>query len=349
MFSLARLRHALHTWFHNSLNTMVFNPWNAIIDYYLYQPVSHVLFYFTTAASASPTPGIVLDRLSVVWIWLNKHPDPPEHEYIIIETKDSQDGKTRLFIIDRGVQKTDSELPKGTTSKKDSKRPDTRSYQLLDNIQGLLSPSPSPLSSMEEGTLTPSSSSTPTLYPPVSFQTPQHSIGDALSLTASKTSEMLSDSLDKGEKSQALDRILGENVILRRRYGLGQNARQIKPNNLKFFELVVLAQAVHDFAPHYSHLGRNCYWFCNIMIDAIIEIFGLDDSISPEDSARETQYMPIDPHQSTISGRWKGWKVSHTAPEDLSRIVYDFKKAHTVVISEVNLSSKLLFLTNHKF
>jgi hypothetical protein len=305
---------------------MAFDPWAAIIEYYLYQPISHVLFYFTSAASASPRPEIVLDRLNVVWIWLNKHTEQPEHEYIIIETKDSQDRKTRLFIIDRSIQKPEST----TTKKKDSKRPNTGSYQHLTDF--ILSPSNS-ISSMEEGTLTPASTST--LYPPVSFPTPQHSIADTLSLSAAKASQSISESLDKEDKIESVDRILGEFAINRRRYGVGQNARQIKPNNLKLFELLVLVQVVQDFAPRYSLLERNCYWFCNIILDSVIEVFGLDNSICPEDDDRKAQYVPIDPHQSNISGRWMGWKVSHTKPEELATIIQDFKQAHSAIISEV--------------
>lgn len=303
MLSFANARRRLYALFYKPLDTMVFDTWAAIIDRSLYQPISHVLFYFTSAASASQTPGTVLDRLEVVWIWLNKDPDPPEHEYIIVETKDSQDGKIRYFIFDRTV---------GTANAPEPSRPI------------------SPLSSMEEGT--------PTHYPPVSFPSPQHSLGDALSLSTIETSQAVLDSLDKGEKTAAFDRILGESHTEGRRYGYGQNARQIKPNNLKLFELLVLAQVVHDFSPLYSLLERNCYWYCNIVVDAVVEIFGLDESISPGDSERKNHYSPIaDPYRSDISGRWNGFKVSHTKAEDLIRIVHEFKKKHRATLSEVSL------------
>jgi len=354
MLSLANTRRRLSAWFHKPLDTMLFNPWSAIIDCYLFQPISYVLFYFVTAASASPTPELVLDRLDIVWIWLNKHPDPPEHEYIIIETKDSQTGETRFFIIDCLVQKPDPASEQSTTTKNNAKHPDNSGYQLLGDFQGLSSfiqssilssCSISPLSSMEEGTPTSTSASasaststsTSTLYPPVLFLMPQHSIGNTLSLSATKTSQAISDSLEKGSKMDAFNRILGDGAILHHQYGFRQNAQQIKPNNLKLFEFLLVAKVVHDFAPFYSHLKKNCYWFCNIIIDAIIKIFGLDNSIDPADNVRTAQYSLINPHQSEISGRWKGWKVSHTKPEDLSMIIRDFKKAHTDVISQVKV------------
>lgn len=332
--SFAQARRRLFSWFQKPIDTIVMNPWDAIIDYNLYQQTSHFLFYFIQAASTTQAPESLLDRLQVVWIWLNKHPDPPEHEYIIIETKDLQDGKTRLFVLDRVQKGPDSpEEPKPATSKKDSKRPDTGNYQRLEDVQKSILPSSSSLSSMEEGTLTSTA-----FYPPVSFPAPQNSLGDTISLSATKVSLAVSESLDKGgDKMGACDRMLGESAITRRRYGIGRNARQIKPNNLTLFELAVLAEAVHDFASDYSYLERNCYWFCNMVVDAIIEIFHVDDSVDPKDG-RICQYKPIDPYQSDISGRWRGWKISQTDPTELSKIVHDFKKAHTAAISEVEVS-----------
>ena len=103
MLSLTNARQRLSAWFHKPLDTMDFDAWATIINRYLYQPISHVLFYFITSASASPTPEHIMDRLIVVWIWLNKQLEPPEHEYIIIEMEDSKTGETRLFILNHTV------------------------------------------------------------------------------------------------------------------------------------------------------------------------------------------------------------------------------------------------------
>lgn len=317
MLSLTSAKRKLYTWFYKPADTMSFDPMNRIIERSLSNTVSEVLFFYTTAASAAQKPDNILDRLSVVWIWLNKNPDPPEHEFIIFETKDIQDGKTRLFILERVAKKPDSEGSRGTTTKKDSNQPGET------------------LSSMEEGTLTPTSTST--LYPPLLYPTPQHSMGDTISMSSSKSSQAVLNSFNKGEKEEALDQILGEAYILTRRFGMGRNARHIKPNNLKFFELLVLANVVHEFASDYTLLDKNCYWFCNMIFDAIIEIFHLDESISPEDVGREKKYpkIPTNPHNSEISGRYMGMKVNETKGEDLSVIIRDFKKLHTSEVSKV--------------
>lgn len=182
----------------------------------------------------------------------------------------------------------------------------------------------------------PASTSTSSLLPPLTFPSPQHSMGDVLSLSATQVSQAFAESFDKDKNVEALDRIFGENVVLQHRYGLGRNAWQIKPNNLKLFELMVLSEVVHNFAPRYSLLDKNCYWYCNMVIDAIVVIFRLDDSISPGDDHRKTKFTPTNPHQLSISGHWNSFKVSHTKKEELSRIIYDFKRAHTAIMSEVS-------------
>lgn len=269
MLSLASARQRFSALFHKPRDTMSdFNSWGAIVDRYLLQPVSHVLHYFTHAAKDSLDPQtLVLDRLIIVWMWLNKDPDPPEHEFIVIETEDSQDKTRRLFIYDRTAlspQATNRAHPNTTKDSDNSKRPATSNYGQLENNerQGrfpfLHSRSGSPLALMEEGLST--STSTPT-YPPVSLPSPKHPLIDTLSLGVTKSSQLVSDSLDKGDrKIDASDRILGESYIHRRRYGKGRNARQIKPNNLTMFDFVLLAKVVHDFAPMYTRLDKNCYW-----------------------------------------------------------------------------------------
>jgi hypothetical protein len=339
LHSLTNASRRLYSWFSKPLDKMSFDPASEIMNESLNMPISHFLHFLTSAASLSDAPENVLDRLSVVWIWLNKDPlaETDEHEYLIIETEDSKDQTTRLFVLDRiisNIRLDCPERPKGTrpTAKKVSECADDGTYQLLSNLPGLSNviPSPSsPLSLMEEGTLP----STSTLHPPLSFQPPKHSIGDTLSLSATKKSQAVLDSLDNGDKVEgALDQVLGQKFVLQSRYGLGRNARQIKPKDLKLFELMVLAQVVHDFAPSYSRLNRNCYWFSNIMVDAVMNIFGLDSSISPGDASRNAKFAS---YVSNISGRYKGWKVSESKGEDLKMIMHNFKVAHRRAISEV--------------
>ena len=351
--SFTNARRRLLAWFHKPPDTM-FDAWGAIVDRYVLQPVAHFLFYFTQAASQSPSPTLILDRLSVSWIWLNKHVESPEHEYLIIETVDSVDETTRLFVLDRTIAPPE---PKDTTSTKDgSKRPDTSAYQRLGNFQGIsdliqssISPShaTTSLSAMEEGLSASASTSTPISYPPVSHRPSHHSIKDTITLSATKSTQILSDSLNKRDKLPALDQIRGESAALSPWYSLGKNTQQIKPRNLMFFEFIILAHTVHLFAPDYSHTRWNCYWFANMLIDTIIGLFGLkEEDTLPEDETRKEQYKSLDSHLAQASGCWNGQKIIQTDIKELSKVVYAFKKEHVKAVAKVkNSSSKFLFLT----
>ncbi len=85
-----------------------------------------------------------------------------------------------------------------------------------------------------------------------------------------------------------------------------------------------------------------------MLINAIIEIFGLEEEdIFPEDETRKEQYKLLDSHLGQASGRWNGWKIIQTDVEELSKVVYTFKREYTDTISQVKISSsKFLFLLN---
>jgi hypothetical protein len=86
---------------------MGYNLWSAITNPTLKQAIDLMLHYFVTIASKSNDPESCLDRLEVDWMTIYKDLDPPEHEYMIINTNDLKDHKQRLFILDRVVSKLD--------------------------------------------------------------------------------------------------------------------------------------------------------------------------------------------------------------------------------------------------
>jgi hypothetical protein len=320
--SLTRTGIKIYSWFnmYPPTDSTILDPWKKIMNPALNHSVDLFLHHFSHAAESTQEP--VLEWLNVVWIWHNKSPGSPEHEYFIVETKDSRDGKTQLFIFDRTMQIASESAPRNP----DHKRPDNSGY--FENIQGIIHGlrRPPSLSSMEEGTVPSTPTSSYNLHPP------QLSLGDALSLTSVETSNSISDSLDKGDKTRASDQVRGENSIKQPRFGCGQNARQLKPLSMGFFELILLTVVVHDYAPEYSVLDKNCYWFCNITLDAIVKLFELDNI---EGDPRAKKYKILDPYNSEISGRRNGMKVHYTNQEDLSAIVKRFREAHQKLLSKV--------------
>lgn len=311
---------------------MGFDNWDAIINHSLMQPIDIFLSFFNKAASESKNSDALLNRLVVVYIRLHKQSSNPlEHEFLSIETKDTKDGSIRRFILERTIMNevTAPAPQRPTVTMKDS------ATGSLENLQQgitnfIRSPSrpATPLSAMEEGTL--ASTSTSTVYPPLSFSHPQLSKGDTLSLSAAKTSQVISHSLKGDHKVMAYDRILGESYLEQPRYGCGRNALQIKPKNLMLFELIVIAKAVHDFSPEYTMLGGNCFWFCSMVVDVLMEVVAVDEIGTV---VKDGQYMKMD----DIRGRWNGWKVTQTDPTEVSRIVKNFEKLHSEELNEVNL------------
>jgi hypothetical protein len=98
---------------------MGYDPWTAITNRYLNQEVDLLLHIFITAASESDDPQYFLDKLEVDWMAINKDPEPPEHEYIIIKTKSLN--KQNINCIARKPD-CDPQQPqaKGTTMKENS-------------------------------------------------------------------------------------------------------------------------------------------------------------------------------------------------------------------------------------
>ena len=306
---------------------MGFDNWNAIIDRALMQPIAVFLSFFNKAASESKNSDALLNRLVVVYIRHHKQSSNPlEHEFLSIKTKDKTDGSIRRFILERTImnQVTAPAPQRPTVTMKDSA---TGSFENVQ--QGILFvhllAQQTTLSAMEEGTL--ASTSTSTAYPPLSFPHPQLSTGDTLSLSAAKTSQVVSQSLKGDNKVIAYDRILGESYLDQPRYSCGRN---IEPKGLMLFQLIVIAKAVHDFSPEYTMLGGNCFWFCNMVVDVLMEVVAVDEIGTV---VKDGQYVKMD----DIRGRWNGWKVTQTDPTEVSRIVKIFKKLHSEELNEVNL------------
>ena len=299
-------------------DTGSFDWWKSIIDPNLNQTVDFAKQILINASSRSNCENLFA-QIEVVHLRLNKHTGPSEHEFILLDTKDIKDGTERLFALDRQFKVRNRPIDNKTVTHKSEPLP---------------SCSASTLSSMEEGTLE-----------TVSLHDHHHSVIDAMSMSATKMAQTLSNSKNKGNTPvDGLDKFVGENFILGTGYASGKSGRQIKPTNLSLLEFLILAQAVHEFAPEYTFLERNCYWYCNMVFDACIELFPLHDYNWHEDDKRNAKFSP---HDTAVSGRIWGMKVSCTKAEELSAVVLENKKAHRGAFKTVEfIFSKVLFHAN---
>jgi hypothetical protein len=102
------------------------------------------------------------------------------------------------------------------------------------------------------------------------------------------------------------------------------NIRQLEPTKLSFFDLIVLADTLHNHEPNYSSLGSNCFWFAKTICNVVETVYypckivtGVSEG-SPA-GVNRTDYLP------DLSGRVKGLLVSWS-DNDLSAFVTKFKK-----------------------
>ena len=103
-----------------------------------------------------------------------------------------------------------------------------------------------------------------------------------------------------------------------------QNIRQICPQSLSLFELVVLADAIHNYDPQYTVLKRQCFWFATTLCDVVIgeydciTVTGSAPSVSRDEVCN--RYLPNE------EGRWMGMKVCQPEDRETSVIASNFQK-----------------------
>ena len=56
--------------------------------------------------------------------------------------------------------------------------------------------------------------------------------------------------------------------------------RTFRPQNLPLFDLVLLADEIHEHAPLYSLFENQCYWFANLLFEIIVRYYTLPASAS---------------------------------------------------------------------
>jgi hypothetical protein len=105
-----------------------------------------------------------------------------------------------------------------------------------------------------------------------------------------------------------------------------RNLRQIEPSGLSFFDLVILADSLHDREPNYSALGTQCFWYASTICNIVEQEYPCAKIITgPSSSAggsvnsiHRSDYLP------DMSGRVMGVLVSR--PEVEPDLVESFRK-----------------------
>jgi hypothetical protein len=247
----------------------------------------------------------VLEEFVVEFLIHNKCISEPQHEFVLVDTKDKSDVR-RIFILDltAGKQLDSDDTNNGETFLGNISKAAILAYHTMTREDE----STTSLRALEEST-------------PLSSDA--LSTSDKLTVAAVQLADGISrDSVEKLAQRQAYNRILGENFLCSKYYGCSKSVNFFKPKSLNLFELVLLANVVHDLYPTYSLLSTQCYFYSHLVYKAARELFGVRSTVT--NSYLAAQF-----------GRYGGYKVSTVTAESVSQVVTEYRKVYNDTKLEV--------------
>jgi hypothetical protein len=280
------------------------------------------------------TPDVeqFLSQIEVTCLMHNKMPNSPEHEYLVVETRDRL-GNIKCLILERTVR-----LPgDGDTDTDVASPPGEGLIKLMKKIKKIASESlmsgsdPDPiLASMEEGSLPHSSFSSLSAI-------------DRATIASTQSADLLSESirvkLDELHDSPAVDQFMGEKFVFSANWH-GQNIRHLKPKKrLSLFQLVILADVVHMEFPKYKLLREQCFFFAALIYSTIEYHFGVNSSSSTilsvvEDPNHDLVHIE-NSRLSNRFGRYKGALLTEIQPQEVVDMATKYEKMFDLEIAKV--------------
>jgi hypothetical protein len=266
------------------------------------------------------SPDAVIQRFKVKSLTLNKRTSSTtQHEYLSIEISDtqSQDTYARNYII--FLERTSSDLRFDRDSEDSdeyfSSHPD--SAEICASISRALKDTPSFQSTLPHLTradhipllplvaTSPGSLASP---PPLQRSPSLSQLLDAASFSSGQLAHGSKTILAKSTAIRAQDQFLaGENA--RYTHGQGQTIRQLVPHDLSLFNLVVLANVVHEHHPVYSLLRRQCYWYANTIFE-VISLSNACTILGAPTLEFDDVRIPPRLYLPDLAGRWMGLRIS---------------------------------------
>jgi len=121
----------------------------------------------------------------------------------------------------------------------------------------------------------------------------------------------------------------------------GLYVRHFDPEYLNVFHVALVATIVHEECPFYLLLKHQCYWFANLIFEALWIISGASGHAPKNPSRKETMeiYIPFRTPQGRASGRWRGIKVQAVEDYVLAKVVDKFQKREREELDKVNFES----------
>jgi hypothetical protein len=128
-------------------------------------------------------------------------------------------------------------------------------------------------------------------------------------------------------------------------HGNGHIVRQLQPQRLTLFHLIVLATTVHNHAPLYSLLKRQCYWFANTIFFVIFNRYScstIPTGGNPCDETIDDVYIPLNHYLPDLGGRWMGVRVSNISETLIRLMTAKFESDYREELAKVCFHIKFL-------
>ena len=277
------------------------------------------------------------DRFTVALVGVNKAGTVASHESLSVWVHDNVDNKEHTFVIERNP----SNRTHAAAFLYFSQCPESRA--VLESIQGVLRNMQSlsaqattealeslstmmlptnsqdededesiPLLPIIDDTLSELPNATPTSSTPQT-EASKKSLGDVISLTlvraaaaarvasGSSIPQTLADDTISG-----IDKLNPNNCI-----------RLFKPQNLPFFNLILLADVIHHFAPIYSLFENQCFWFANLLFEYIVRYHTLPASA----------YAPVAASSSSSAGPVPAPTPAVGTPNNADKIILPMRSS----------------------
>jgi hypothetical protein len=243
----------------------------------------------------------------------------PEHEFILIELTDTRGIGSDSFIIVLERTSPGEYSPSNSLKRSIAK---SVTQTLRENISKLISSDRRYQAvSQDDSSFELSSFDSPRTLP--SRSSASLSFMDKATVAISKSAAASSSSV----VGRADDRFIGSKNF--EHYATSnRNIRQLVPTGLSLFDLAVLADTVHEYAPSYSPTLHQCFWYSSVICHVIIRLYNCAtvDSEAKANSSSNENSVPNNNYLPDLEGTWMGIRIQFVDEEVLSTIISNFRE-----------------------
>ena len=301
--------------------TMVSDPALQLVDHSLTYDTNTYLDKLISLAVVSPDYKALLDRFVVMSMTLTKTLTSPQHEFLVMMLMDTDNSGSApyLMFLERTKSKKRPNLIGSFLNHPDNAAVIASIIDTLKELpSSLLSSVPSTSDSEDESSFDADSSDSPRNISPsdpllrsTSSPSPSNSsllrnLIDSGTLASAKAIHILTESTGKFKLAYAQDQFTGGKNVDDSGSVLGQIIWQIQPQSLTLFQVVILANVVHNYALLYSLFRRQCYWFAFIICAVILKTCTCSSIGSPDLHTEDDICIPPNSYLPNLAGRWMG-------------------------------------------